>query len=71
MPGLRQLVGGQDELVFDGQSFVFNEQGECVGRGRTFEEDLLVADLDLDDVFRARLHDSRRRKEKLAQREPR
>jgi NAD+ synthase (glutamine-hydrolysing) len=58
-------VGGQDELIFDGQSFVFNERGECVGRARAFEEDLLVVDLDLDEVFRARLHDSRRRKEKL------
>ena len=58
-------VGGQDELVFDGQSFIFNEKGELVARGRAFEEDLVVADLELDDVFRARLHDSRRRKEKL------
>jgi NAD+ synthase (glutamine-hydrolysing) len=58
-------VGGQDELVFDGQSFIFNEKGERVTRGRAFEEDLVVADLELDDVFRARLHDSRRRKEKL------
>ncbi|HTY77921.1 MAG TPA: NAD+ synthase [Candidatus Bathyarchaeia archaeon] len=58
-------VGGQDELVFDGHSFVFNEKGECVARGRAFEEDLVIADLDLDQVFRARLHDSRRRKEKL------
>ena len=58
-------VGGQDELVFDGQSFLFNERGECIARGRAFEEDLVVADIDLDAVFRARLHDSRRRKEKL------
>jgi len=58
-------VGGQDELVFDGHSFVFNEKGECVARGRAFAEDLVIADLDLDQVFRARLHDSRRRKEKL------
>ncbi len=58
-------VGGQDELVFDGQSFIFNEKGECVARGKAFAEDLVVADLDLDRVFRARLHDSRRRKEKL------
>ncbi|MET0850373.1 MAG: NAD+ synthase [Candidatus Rokuibacteriota bacterium] len=64
------LVGGQDELVFDGQSFVFNEKGERLARGRTFEEDLVVADVDLDDVFRARLHDSRRRKEKLATSDP-
>jgi NAD+ synthase (glutamine-hydrolysing) len=59
------MVGGQDELVFDGQSFIFNEKGEWIARGRAFEEDLVVADLDLDEVFRARLHDSRRRKEKL------
>jgi NAD+ synthase (glutamine-hydrolysing) len=54
-------VGGQDELVFDGQSFIFNEKGERVALGRAFEEDLVVADLELNDVFRARLHDSRRR----------
>jgi NAD+ synthase (glutamine-hydrolysing) len=58
-------AGGQDELVFDGHSFVFNEKGECIARGRAFEEDLVIADIDLDQVFRARLHDSRRRKEKL------
>jgi NAD+ synthase (glutamine-hydrolysing) len=63
------MVGGQDELVFDGASLVVNEHGECVARGRMFEEDLVVADLDLDAVFRARLRDSRRRKEKLVQRE--
>jgi NAD+ synthase (glutamine-hydrolysing) len=59
------MVGGQDELIFDGQSFIFNEKGECLARGKAFQEDFVVADLDLDEVFRARLHDSRRRKEKL------
>ncbi|HET9490969.1 MAG TPA: NAD+ synthase [Methylomirabilota bacterium] len=59
------LVGGQDELVFDGASLIVNERGEVLARGHAFEEDLIVADLDLDAVFRARLHDSRRRKEKL------
>src|SRR6266403_810858 len=63
------MVGGQDELVFDGASMIVNEHGECLARGRMFEEDLVVADLDLDAVFRARLHDSRRRKEKLVIRE--
>ncbi|HEY7540045.1 MAG TPA: NAD+ synthase, partial [Methylomirabilota bacterium] len=63
------MVGGQDELVFDGASMVVNEHGECLARGRMFEEDLIVADLDLDAVFRARLHDSRRRKDKLVVRE--
>ena len=59
------LVGGQDELVFDGASLIVNERGELVARGRQFEDDFVVADLDLEAVFRARLHDSRRRKEKL------
>ena len=63
------MVGGQDELVFDGASLIVNEQGEVVARGRMFEEDLVVADLDLDAVFRARLRDPRRRKEKLVDRE--
>ena len=58
------LVGGQDELVFDGQSMVFDPAGHRLALGRAFEEDLVVADLDLDAVFRARLRDSRRRKEK-------
>src|SRR5881296_4246178 len=62
-------VGGQDELVFDGASLIVNQHGECLARGRMFEEDLVVADLDLDAVFRARLHDSRRRKDKLVVRE--
>ena len=60
------LVGGQDELVFDGNSVIFDERGELVARGRQFEEDLVVADLDVGSVFRQRLHDPRRRKEKLA-----
>jgi NAD+ synthase (glutamine-hydrolysing) len=58
------LVGGQDELVFDGQSLVFDERGQRVALGHAFEEDLVVADLDLDAVFRARLHDPRRRQER-------
>ena len=60
------MVGGQDELVFDGGSLIVNERGEPLARGRQFAEDFVVADLDLDAVFHARLHDSRRRKEKQA-----
>jgi len=51
------LVGGQDELVFDGASLIFDQEGELVARGKQFEEDLIVADLDLTSVFRRRLHD--------------
>jgi NAD+ synthase (glutamine-hydrolysing) len=57
------LVGGQDELVFDGQSLVFDAQGNLLARGRAFEEDLVVVDLDLGAVFSRRLHDPRRRKQ--------
>ena len=59
------MVGGQDELVFDGGSVIFNERAEVVARGRAFVEDFVVADLDLDSVFHARLRDSRRRQDKL------
>ncbi len=41
------LVGGQDELVFDGHSFVLDPTGATVARGAQFAEDLLVCDLDL------------------------
>jgi NAD+ synthase (glutamine-hydrolysing) len=59
------LVGGQDELVFDGNSMVLNEKGQLVARGKQFEEDLIVVDLDVEAVFRTRLHDPRWRKETL------
>lgn len=59
------LVGGQDELVFDGGSMVFNEQGIMIARGKQFEEDMLIVDLDTASVFRARLHDPRRRQARL------
>jgi len=57
------LVGGQDELVFDGNSLIINEKGEVVVRGKQFEEDFVVADLDVESVFRSQLRDARRRKE--------
>jgi NAD+ synthase (glutamine-hydrolysing) len=59
------MVGGQDELVFDGGSMVFNEQGTLVARAKEFAEDMLVVDLDTASVFRSRLHDPRRRQERL------
>ncbi len=39
-------VGGQDELVFDGQSFVVDEKGRVVARAKAFEEELLIVDLE-------------------------
>ncbi|MFQ6028395.1 MAG: NAD+ synthase [Dehalococcoidia bacterium] len=57
------LVGGQDELVFDGASLIYDMTGELVARGPAFEEDLIVADLEIESVFRSRLRDPRPRKE--------
>src|SRR6266851_2922509 len=59
------MVGGQDELVFDGGSMVFDEQGALIARAREFAEDMLIVDLDTASVFRTRLHDPRRRQERL------
>ena len=41
------LVGGQDDLVFDGDSMVVDPQGEMVAQGTRFVEDLILVDLDL------------------------
>jgi len=57
------MVGGQDELVFDGNSFIINEKGQFIARGKQFEEELVVKDLDVESVFRSKLHDPRLRKE--------
>ena len=59
------MVGGQDELVFDGGSMVFNEQGALIARAKEFSEEMLLVDLDTASVFRSRLHDPRRRQERL------
>ena len=53
------LVGGQDELVFDGNSLILDEKGQLIARGKQFKEDLIIADLDVENVFRTRLHDPR------------
>jgi NAD+ synthase (glutamine-hydrolysing) len=54
------LVGGQDELVFDGNSLIVDQAGEVILRGKPFEEELLLADLNTGDVARARLSPPRR-----------
>ncbi|MGI8828001.1 MAG: NAD+ synthase [Chloroflexota bacterium] len=55
------LVGGQDELVFEGASMICDPDGDLICRGPFFDEAFVVADLDVDAVFSARLHDTRRR----------
>jgi len=57
------LVGGQDELVFDGHSVVFDPEGALVARADQFEEDFLLVDLYPDQSLMQRLHDPRPRKE--------
>lgn len=59
------VVGGQDELVFDGNSLIIDQDGRPIARGLPFAEDLIVADIDIERVFSERLHDPRRRREKL------
>jgi NAD+ synthase (glutamine-hydrolysing) len=55
------LVGGQDELVFDGHSVVLDDEGEVIARAPGFEECLLVVDLDPTEAIGRRLRDVRRR----------
>ncbi len=58
-------VGGQDELVFDGNSMVISEEGALLSKAASFEEQLLTVTLYPDNVFNKRIHDPRRRKEKI------
>jgi NAD+ synthase (glutamine-hydrolysing) len=55
------LVGGQDELVFDGHSVVLDDSGEVIARAPGFEEDLLVVDIEPVFAMGRRLSDVRRR----------
>ena len=54
-------VGGQDELVFDGASLVFDADGELVARAPQMVESVLIVDVDVLPVFRKRLLDPRGR----------
>ncbi len=60
------VVGGQDELVFDGNSLIIDPKGILIAQAHALAEDFLVVDIDAEEVFRTRLHDPRRRKEKKA-----
>ncbi len=52
-------VGGQDELVFDGGSFVVDADGRVIARAPQFVEDLMVVDVSIPPVYRGRLLDPR------------
>lgn len=51
------MVGGQDETVFDGRSLVISPSGEILVRGKAFEEDFIVAEIDMEEVTRTRLRE--------------
>ena len=57
--GFCNAIGGQDDLVFDGHSLIMAPGGELVARGHQFEEDLVMADLDVTAAAQRRLHDQR------------
>ncbi|MEW6247877.1 MAG: NAD+ synthase [Nitrospirota bacterium] len=54
-------VGGQDELVFDGNSLILDQTGDVIARAKAFEEDFLVADLNIEAVARSRMAHGRRK----------
>jgi NAD+ synthase (glutamine-hydrolysing) len=55
------LVGGQDELVFDGHSCVLDHTGATIARAAQFQEELLVCEVDLQAAAAARLGDPSQR----------
>ncbi|MCX7771126.1 MAG: NAD+ synthase, partial [Proteobacteria bacterium] len=59
------MVGGQDEIVFDGHSLVINENGEIINRGDSFAEELLITDLCIDSIRTKRLKDPRWKKKNI------
>jgi NAD+ synthase (glutamine-hydrolysing) len=46
------MVGGQDELIFDGHSLVFDKRGELIARGPQFREELIVLDIGIEGELR-------------------
>lgn len=79
------MVGGQDELVFDGTSTVFDRTGELLARGHQFQEELVIVDLDFDrmgmsdpddniplnaDIIRVSDYHTRRTRPSVPDREP-
>ena len=61
-------VGGQDELVFDGNSAIFGPTGDVIARAPSFEEHLLVCDVNLGTAPFHRPHESIRREAEGAER---
>lgn len=64
------LIGGQDELVFDGNSFIVDHRGELLVEGKQFEEDFLLFDIDTEELNEFRASDAEFRKDKRDFRPP-
>jgi len=60
-------VGGQDELIFDGNSVVFGPGGELLARGASMAEDLVVVDVPVGEIMQRQLHDTRLRHQRLTE----
>jgi NAD+ synthase (glutamine-hydrolysing) len=43
------MVGGLDEIVYDGQSFISNKYGQIISKAKGFEEDICLAEIDIDN----------------------
>jgi NAD+ synthase (glutamine-hydrolysing) len=65
------LVGGQDELVFDGHSCVIDHTGRTLARAAQFSEEMLLCDIDLQAAAAARLRDASHRPAARARRSQR
>ncbi|MFZ3090548.1 MAG: NAD+ synthase [Nitrospirota bacterium] len=59
------LVGGQDELVFDGNGLILDAKGNVIEAGRQFEDDLIIADIDIDKIRAHRNGESWQRKKQV------
>ncbi|MPZ98058.1 MAG: NAD+ synthase [Dehalococcoidia bacterium] len=57
-------VGGQDELIFDGNSLVIGPEGEVMARGASMAEDLVVVDIPVEEVRQRQLLESRLRRQR-------
>jgi len=53
------MVGGQDELVFDGRGLIIDNNGEVLARAKAFEEDLLVYDLEVSPLLKKGMTDGK------------
>ena len=59
------LVGGQDELVFDGNSLIIDEKGSILARAKPFEEDGLIFDLDTQEISSSRIQDAKFKNQRI------